>query len=602
MSKVNHLPGNIPGILFVVNENNDLISKKSFEDSVQIPPHLLAYTAVRGTISFGKPYMIEGEQHDITDLNSYRSYSVPLFDYSKLVGVLGLVIPDTHANSFIMEFMNTLAIAIELGYQSVHSEVQNLRLNKGMREEVQRRETLFNIASKLHSTMNAEEVVYNILDTIQELYSDVEVELYLSLDIMISKPEYKVKSLNIDVSDDLTLLAFRDGVAKISGCGDHFCFASPIRGNQGVYGVLRMERNHGIGFNKREQEFIQFISDVGGSAFENAQLYEQSRSLIQELRLINEMARQMNKSLRLHDVLEYILMQIKQAFHSDYCLILTFDQQQKKYKVISSYEPEYVGLELDSHSGYLGLLYSTKESYIVSDTTKREDTIHTDSLDRFPHRSLLLVPFIRNGELTGAIAVLDHRKGYFSYENLKLLQLIAQHTSLAITNASLHLEMERLAITDTLTGLLTRKYLNEKMLESMAIHECGSLLLLDIDHFKKVNDSYGHLVGDEILVQVASVLKDCIRAGDIASRWGGEELAVYLPRVNHETAINIAERIHFQISEKTSPRITASIGVSTWEKEQIDISPKILFRQADQALYYAKNTGRNQVMSYKGMS
>lgn len=599
MSQVKNLPGNIPGIVYIVNLQNELIMAKDFVITNMLPHHLLAYTAVRRTIVSGKAQIIEGAQHDYSDLNMYVSYSVPLFDYSKLVGGLGLIVPSNNANSFLLDFLETLTVAITLGYQSYHSEIQNLRLNKGMSEEVQRRDLLFGIASKFHSTMNAEQVVYNILDTIQKLYPDIKVDLYLSLDIETSNSNYPVKSLNMDGTDDLTLLAFRDGISKISRCDGNFCMASPIRGNQGVYGVLRMEKTDESGFGIREQEFIQFITDVGGSAFENAQLYEQSRHLIQELRMINEMAKQMNKSLRLKDVLEYILKQIKEAFHSDYCLILTFDQQHKKFRVISSYDPEYVGFEFNPDAGSLGKLYRNKESYIISDTQYTADAEKLDPLNVFTHRSLLLVPFIQNGELTGAIAVMDKRHGYFSYENLKLLQLIAQHTSLAITNASLHLEMERLIITDTLTGLNTRKHLNEKTTESMKVHERGSMILIDIDHFKKVNDRYGHLVGDEILVQVATVLKDCIRADDVASRWGGEELAVYLPKVTHDVALLIAERIRHHVTDKTNPSITVSIGVSSWEKEDVEVTPQQLFLEADKALYFAKNNGRDQVVSAK---
>lgn len=599
MSHVHRLPNNIPGILYVVNLHNELLTKKSLGAGLELTEHLLAYTAVRKTIVLGKPAMITGLEHDYDDLNSYVSYSVPLFDYSKPVGGLGLIVPEHYADPFLLDLLQTLTIGITIGYQSYHSEIQNLRLNKAMSEEVQRRDLLYGIASKFHSTMNAEQVVYSILDTIKGLYPDIHVMLYLSLDIESLNPAYPVKSLNMDVTDELTLLAFRDGIPKISSCGSNYCIASPIRGNQGVYGVLRMEKEGMHGFHIREQEFIQFISDAGGSAFENAQLYEQSRHLIQELRLINEMAKQMNRSLRLNDVLEYILKQIKDAFHSDYCFILTFDQKEKIYRIISSYEAEHVGLQLPADSGPLGKLYRNKESYIFSDSEMAKGTDRDEAFSIFPHSSVLLVPFIQNGELTGAIAVLDKRKGYFTYENLKLLQLIAQHTSLAITNASLHLEMERLIITDTLTGLNTRKHLNEITKESMMSDDQGSMILIDIDNFKKVNDRYGHLVGDEILVQVAKVLKDCIRSNDVASRWGGEELAVYLPRVSHEIALAIAERIRLRVIESTKPQISVSIGVSTWEQGEGEHTPQTLFLEADQALYYAKNNGRNQVVSSK---
>jgi diguanylate cyclase (GGDEF)-like protein len=124
----------------------------------------------------------------------------------------------------------------------------------------------------------------------------------------------------------------------------------------------------------------------------------------------------------------------------------------------------------------------------------------------------------------------------------------------------------------------------------------GSLILIDIDFFKKVNDLHGHQVGDEVLIQVARVIRECTRSGDIAARWGGEELAVYLPSVQHSAALNIAERIRNKVQESTRPEVTVSIGVSSWNKEQM-ITMKQLFNEADVALYHAKNNGKNQVVS-----
>lgn len=594
---VKKLPRNAIGTLYVMNVDNRLIYSKTFGNLSLLSADVFERTAVGAALKNEDAVQMHGDEHGVSDLAYCSSYGIPLYDYSKLVAGLGLVVPQEYANEAFIDFLQTLSISITLGYQAFHTEVQNLRRNKGMSDEVHRRDKLFEIASKFHSTMNAEHVVYNIMDTISELYPNVKVDLYLSLDLETTNPNYEVKSLNMDGTDDLTLLAFRDGISKTSIRDNRSCIASPIRGNQGVYGVLRMEREDRFGFNKREQEYIQFITDTGGSAFENAQLYEQSRNLIQELRLINEMARQMNRSLKMHDVLEYILKQIREAFHSDYSLILSFDATKKVFRVISSCDDVYVGMEFNSDEGYLGKLYRSKESYIVSDTEHMEGNTCTDPLAVFPHRSLLLVPFLQNAEITGAIAVLDRRHGYFSYENLKFLHLIAQHTSLAITNASLHLEMERLIITDNLTGLNTRKHLNEIANESMKKHEQGSLIVLDIDHFKKVNDHYGHLVGDEILVQVAKVLQAMIENSGVAARWGGEEMAIYLPKVQHERALEIAEQIRIRVSEETNPNITVSIGVSTWKKGETDITMHRLFLEADRALYIAKNNGRNQVVS-----
>lgn len=594
-SHVKQLPNNIPGTLYVVNGDNKVVISKSFAGMGNLATEEIIRTAAQTAMLEEQSIRLCGEEHELDRLFPYVSYAIPLHDYSKLVACLGLIVPISNDQPHLMEFLKTLSIAISVGYQFYRLEVLNIRRNKGMSDEVHRRDMLIAIANKFHSTMNTEEVVYLIVDTIYELYPDVFVEIYLSLDLKVNKPNYPIKSLNVEEVDELTLLAFRDGIMQVRQYYDRCCMALPIRGNQGVYGVLHIEREGDSGFTKREQENIQFITDAGGSAFENAQLYEQSRQLIQELRMINEMARQMNRSLRLQDVLNYIQDQISSSFKADYCLILTFDPHKNVFRVISSLNDEYIGEELSADAGILGKLYRSKESYIISG--KEEKIGIHDPLQAFPHRSALLVPLLQNGEITGAIVVLDQEMGYFSYEDLKFLHLISQHTSLAITNATLHVEMERLIITDNLTGLHTRKYLNDRILESMKLHAYGSMLLIDVDNFKKVNDKHGHLVGDDILMQVSNILKENIRSTDVAARWGGEELVVYLPNVSNDQALAVAERIREQVASRTNPSVTVSIGVSSWKQEDPVKSTDQLFFDADQALYYVKNHGKNSVLS-----
>jgi len=210
-------------------------------------------------------------------------------------------------------------------------------------------------------------------------------------------------------------------------------------------------------------------------------------------------------------------------------------------------------------------------------------------------RSLIASPIMVGGEVGGVILVTHRSANYFSYDNYKLLQVLATHIGLAITNASLHAEVRRMVITDNLTGLHARHYLNEQIQLRQRKDPCGSLILVDIDYFKRVNDTYGHQIGDRILMQVSGVIKTCIRDSDIAARWGGEELAVYLPKVKTEQAYRIADRIRSRVESETSPGVTASCGVSEWTFEDEKISPESLFYRADMALYEAKHNGRNRV-------
>ena len=129
----------------------------------------------------------------------------------------------------------------------------------------------------------------------------------------------------------------------------------------------------------------------------------------------------------------------------------------------------------------------------------------------------------------------------------------------------------------------------------MMIQAC--LCLIDIDNFKRVNDTYGHQVGDEVLVQIGAQLQKTIGTRGICARWGGEELSVYIPNILDKEALKISQQIVDVIPQNTNPRVTISAGLITWDKSQ---RPEFqtVFLHADTALYNAKNNGKNQVCMF----
>ncbi|NIK15763.1 diguanylate cyclase (GGDEF)-like protein [Saccharococcus thermophilus] len=120
----------------------------------------------------------------------------------------------------------------------------------------------------------------------------------------------------------------------------------------------------------------------------------------------------------------------------------------------------------------------------------------------------------------------------------------------------------------------------------------GTFILVDIDNFKQINDTYGHQTGDEVLVQVANIIRTNIRSSDIGARWGGEELAVYLPKVSLATGISVAHRLAEKVRVETYPSVTISCGISYWKKNRREEADS-LFKRADEALYMAKRAGKN---------
>jgi diguanylate cyclase (GGDEF)-like protein len=191
-----------------------------------------------------------------------------------------------------------------------------------------------------------------------------------------------------------------------------------------------------------------------------------------------------------------------------------------------------------------------------------------------------------------------------------MIKLVADLGSLALNNNDLLTRLESIANADSLTNLCTKRFLNirlgELTVQAEQTHAPLSVIIFDIDHFKRVNDTYGHLAGDEILRNVASIFKRQLRNDDIAARYGGEEFVVVLPNTIKEDATRIAEKIRLAIEAHPFPAgsgpgkpgvVTISGGVAC---HQIDgRSSSEVLSAADQALYLAKERGRNRVVEFK---
>jgi diguanylate cyclase (GGDEF)-like protein len=158
--------------------------------------------------------------------------------------------------------------------------------------------------------------------------------------------------------------------------------------------------------------------------------------------------------------------------------------------------------------------------------------------------------------------------------------------------------LTRQAQTDALTGVVNRRGLMQQLellhARSQQAGHAYVILMVDVDHFKAINDRHGHAEGDEVLKRVAQGLRDGLRTGDVVARWGGEEFCVVLPRTDLAEARTLAERLKVQIAAPATPRVTVSIGVA--ESVAQAQRPEDVIRRADEALYRAKEAGRNCVM------
>jgi len=218
-------------------------------------------------------------------------------------------------------------------------------------------------------------------------------------------------------------------------------------------------------------------------------------------------------------------------------------------------------------------------------------------------RSYVGAPIINKGVLLGFINVDAETPNFFKADQMYRLQAFANQAAVAIRNAQLYEEMQHLAITDSLTGLYNRRYFFEftekEISQSKRYMRDLSLIMMDIDHFKRVNDRFGHQIGDQVLKNVADICLSMLRKADIMCRFGGEEFMLLLPETGKEEAESAAERMCRAVADAViqadsgEVKITLSIGVAELDKEQ-DTLDSLIFA-ADNALYRAKAAGRDCV-------
>ena len=222
---------------------------------------------------------------------------------------------------------------------------------------------------------------------------------------------------------------------------------------------------------------------------------------------------------------------------------------------------------------------------------------------------LIPLPLRAGGQAFGVLALFRSLDRALGKDQVQTLFAAANHLALALKNAALFTQVKSRADHDGLTRIHNRRAFDERLIEEMRRHQryrqSMGLLMLDIDHFKAINDTYGHLVGDHVLREVGRILSETVRGTDFTARFGGEEFMVILPQTNEEQSRVLAERLRAliaaaQFSHNGQPfSITVSIGVAILVPGTL-AKRKELLEKVDQALYQAKNRGRNQVCATMG--
>jgi len=313
---------------------------------------------------------------------------------------------------------------------------------------------------------------------------------------------------------------------------------------------------------------------------------------------INRIATVIRESLDLGVTLQKTADEVGSALNVTSCALLVEGarvDQSPAYVYAKDDEQSPVELEklrndLDRHAIYL----NNFQEVIVHDSDNEAE----DALAQPP---FAVAPLIFNGRLMGVLQVTDNDHNRVWQENeILLLRTVADQVAVAVNHASLFAQIKQQALTDALTGLFNRRsfelQLEKEVMMAKRTHQSLSLIMLDVDQFKHLNDTAGHEAGDDALRRLADCFRRELRAVDSAARFGGDEFALILPQAYADGALIVAERLRARIEQIEIPdvgNLTASIGIATVPLNAN--SRAELFRAADDALYMAKRTGRNRV-------
>ena len=359
-------------------------------------------------------------------------------------------------------------------------------------------------------------------------------------------------------------------------------------------------------FGSEEIEFLDLVATQVVENMDKVKLIRNTLNDREQFAAFYEVAHKVSTALKIEDVLEVVLSASSTIVGYD-AAVLSFVGEKEPdkstiYDVFNLSADKYKGQTFGHNEGLVGWVTHIKTYLSQPDLSNVQRPIFSSSIRIKGTQSLLCLPLTIHENAVGALTFLSSKKNAFSESDRKIMDVLALQAAISLENARIYEKMEQMAVTDGLTSLNNHRYFKDwlrteiERTKRMPIEI--SLILMDIDHFKKVNDTYGHPVGDVVLQNVAGILTDSIRNIDLAARYGGEEFVLVLLDTNAKGAKKLAERIRKRIAQTKiqypdgSLSISMSMGVSTYPENAKHAQR--LVDLADKALYYSKENGRNR--------
>lgn len=426
--------------------------------------------------------------------------------------------------------------------------------------------------------------------------------------------------------------------------------ACPINTKDGAIGIILVHQcDERRVWTDSELDLVDAVTKQIALAMQHAKLYTRTKTMAEQEMLINHIVGATRSSLDLDKILTTVSLELSKALGADRCQIAQPKSEGPLVVTHESHNPELQsakGLNLypdqmdfnptrsvtTTGARPCTLLGINLEHLLADNGTALQRPSHTDLsmtqgesplaiindvghdsrampfrdfLDKVSSKALIAAPLLNDKRLIGLLVVHQcSKQKHWRAEEIRLVAAVADQLAIAISHAQLFAQVRYQAITDGLTGLYNHIYFKNRLQEELRTAQrkgtpC-SLLMVDLDKLKQINDNFGHPVGDAAISQIASILKKLLRSGDTAARYGGEEFGIILPGSTLIEAALIADRLCATIRNTPVPglgKISASIGAATYPMHASTAAE--LIENADKALYVAKNSGRDQARIYQ---
>ena len=398
-------------------------------------------------------------------------------------------------------------------------------------------------------------------------------------------------------------------------------------GGESIFGMLVVDSLQQEAFGDKEKLIVSLISDRIVETIDRFQLSEKVNLSSQELNSFYDFTQRLNSTSDVDVILDHIIDTLLRIFEADFVGVSLVDKEggYSYLKRASEGMKEHLEDKQIPHGDTLiGLVAESGNHFHFDDISARAKyrSVFGKEIDFAlgikTIKSVLIYPFHetfqdldnKNQAVLGCVVIGRRAKNPFNEGEISLAKIICRESAKAMTSSLNFQKVKELAIRDGLTGLYNHRHFQE-MLSYTLVHSDrfsteASLLLVDVDDLKIINDTYGHQAGDTVLSSIGNLLRESLRKVDIPARYGGDEFAVILPNTNKTGSIAVAEKIRSKLkrislkSDSGDIAVSLSIGIATYP--QCATGKELLIEKADRALYESKNHGKNQIRHYEDIS